>query len=324
MPLTFDFPLAELKTYQGINPRPADFDAYWDAGLAEMRALDPQVTLTPAAFQAPFAECYDMTFTGVGGARLYAKLLKPQAAPAPRPAVLMFHGYAGSSGDWADKLGYVAAGYVVAALDCRGQGGRSEDVGGVTGNTLNGHIIRGLDEALRGRPEKLYYRQMFLDTAQLAKIVMELPDVDAARVGATGGSQGGALTVACIALEPRIRRAAPVFPFLSDYRRVWEMDMDTDAYAELREYFRHFDPRHEQEDAVFEALGYVDIQHLAPRIRTEVEWHIGLRDTICPPSTQFAAYNKITSARRMIIYPDFGHEDLVGKNDLVFQFMMGL
>ena len=28
MPLQFDMPLEELKTYQGTNPRPQDFDAY--------------------------------------------------------------------------------------------------------------------------------------------------------------------------------------------------------------------------------------------------------------------------------------------------------
>ena len=32
---------------------------------------------------------------------------------------------------------------MVAAMDCRGQGGLSEDVGGVKGTTVNGHIIRG-------------------------------------------------------------------------------------------------------------------------------------------------------------------------------------
>ncbi|HPD16009.1 MAG TPA: alpha/beta fold hydrolase [Planctomycetota bacterium] len=324
MPLTFDFPLERLKTYQGINPRPADFDAYWDRALAEMHALDPQVTLTPAEFQAPFAECFDLHFTGVGGARVYAKLLRPKSAPKPHPAVLLFHGYSGNSGDWWDKLGYVAQGYTVAALDARGQGGRSEDKGGVSGNTLRGHIIRGLDDALRGQPEKLLFRQIYLDCAQLARLVMAMPDVDPARVGATGGSQGGALTVACVALEPRVRRAAPVFPFLSDYKRVWEMDQAKDAYAELREFFRLFDPRHEREDRVFETLGYVDIQHLAPRIRADVLWAIGLMDTICPPSSQFAAYNKITSPKTMAIYPDFGHEGLPGMADRIYQFMLGL
>ena len=255
MPLTFDFPLPKLKNYQGINPRPADFDAFWDESLAQMHALDPEVTLTPSEFQAPYAECFDMHFTGVGGARVYAKLLRPKEAPAPHPAVVMFHGYSGDSGDWAGRLGYVAAGFTVAALDCRGQGGRSEDAGGVGGNTLHGHIIRGLDDALNGEPEKLLFRQIFLDTAQLARIVMDMPDVNADRVGATGGSQGGALTVACASLEPRIRRAAPVYPFLSDYKRVWEMDQAKDAYAELREYFRLFDPTHQREEAIFTKLG---------------------------------------------------------------------
>jgi len=324
MPLTFDFPLEKLYTYQGINPRPVNFDVYWDSALAEMRALDPRVELVPAEFQTPQAECFDLFFNGVGGARVHAKLLRPKNGNHPHPAVLMFHGYTGDAGDWSDKLGYVGQGFTVAALDCRGQGGLSEDSGGVKGNTQHGHIIRGLDEALAGAPEKLLFRQLFLDTAQLAKIVMEMPDVDPGRVGATGGSQGGALTVACAALEPRIRRAAPIFPFLSDYQRVWEMDLAKDAFSELKEYFRHVDPLHHKESAIFEALGYIDIQHLARRIQAEVLWTVGLMDTICPPSTQFAAYNKIGAPKSLLIYPDFGHEGLPQVNDHVYQFMLGL
>jgi cephalosporin-C deacetylase len=153
---------------------------------------------------------------------------------------------------------------------------------------------------------------------------MDMPDVDAGRVGATGGSQGGALTLACAALEPRIRKAAATFPFLSDYRRVWEMDLAQGAYQEIRDYFRTFDPRHEREDEVWTRLGYVDVQHLAPRVRAEVLMPLGLMDTVCPPSTQFAAYNKITSPKRLLLYPDFGHEDLPGASDAVFDFLADL
>ena len=194
----------------------------------------------------------------------------------------------------------------------------------MTGNTLHGQFIRGLADALEGHPEKLLFRQIFLDTAQLAKIVMEMPDVDADRVGALGGSQGGALTVACSALEPRIKRAAPAYPFLSDYKRVWEIDQAKDAYSELQEFFRFFDPLHRNENRIFEMLGYIDIQNLAPRIQADVLWAIGLMDTICPPSSQFAAYNKIMSDKSMVVFPDYAHENLPGWNDQVFQFMMGL
>ena len=118
MPLMFDMPLEELKTYQGCNPRPNDFDTYWDKAIAEMQAVDPQMELVPANFQVPFAECFHLYFTGVGGARIHAKLLRPKNASEPHPAVLMFHGYSMNSGDWSEKLGYVAQGYTVAALDC--------------------------------------------------------------------------------------------------------------------------------------------------------------------------------------------------------------
>ncbi len=317
MPL-IDMPLEKLRSYKGSSPCPKDIDKFWDSSIAEMKAIDPEVELLPSDFQAPYAECFDMYFTGVGGARVFAKLLRPKPLKKKHPAIVMFHGYSGNSGDWCDKLPYVAAGFTVAALDCRGQAGNSEDVGGVIGNTFKGQIIRGLDSG----PEKMLFRQIYLDCAQLAGLVMQLPEVDATRVAAMGGSQGGGLTLACASLEPRICRAAPVFPFLCDYKRIWDMDLDINAYAELREYFRWFDPTHSREDEVFRRLGYIDVQNITKRIRGKIMMVTGLMDNICPPSSQFAAYNKITSPKDVVIYPDFGHEGLPGNNDRIFRFMM--
>lgn len=321
MPLSFDLPLEKLASYQGRNPKPSDFDSFWDNSLAAMHQLDPHLEIVPADFQTSFARCEHLYFSGTGGARIHAKLLSPRTSSAPGPALVVFHGYSGDSGSWLPHLPYVAAGFTLAALDCRGQGGLSEDSGGVPGNTMRGHIIRGLDGK---NPSDLLFHKIFLDTAQLARIVMDLPEVDSERVGAMGASQGGGLTLACAALEPRIRLAAPVYPFLCDYQRVWEMDQAKAAYEELSIYFRLFDPLHQKENEVFERLGYIDVQHLAPRIQAEVMMSTSLMDTICPPSTQFAAYNKITSKKNMRIYPDYGHEPLRWDDDARFQFLMGL
>ncbi len=316
MPM-LDMPLKELQAYQGISPCPNDIDDYWDRAIAEMKATDPQVSLTHASFQTQNAECYDLYFTGVGGARVYAKYLRPRNIKEPIPAVLQFHGYTGSSGYWAEKLNYVNAGFAVAALDCRGQGGLSQDINSVTGNTFRGHIIRGLAEG----PESLLFRKIFLDTAQLANIVMSFEEVDEDRVAAMGMSQGGALTLACASLEPKIKRLAPACPFLCDYKRVWEMDLAKIAYEELSTYFRQFDPLHEKEEEIFHTLGYIDVQNLVKRIKGKVLWAIGLMDDICPPSTQFAAYNKITSEKKMKIYPDFKHEGYPWFDDEAYMFM---
>ncbi len=320
MPIV-DLPLKELYQYQGMNPRPADFDEYWDRSIAEMKALDADVTLTPAAFQAPHVLCRDMWFTGMHGARVHCRVAWRRDLTAPAPAVCLFHGYHCATPSFSGMMGLAGAGFVVAALDCRGQCGESEDVGGVKGSTLIGHVTRGLDDP---DPERLLFRDVFLDAAQMAGIVMSLPQVDKNRVAARGGSQGGALTLACAALEPRIALAVPDYPFLCDYKRVWDMDLDVAAYNDLRDYFRHYDPTHAREDAIFEKLGYIDIQHLAPRIRAEVFMATGLLDTICPPSTQFAAYNKITAEKHVTIYPDFGHEELLGRDDDVFQILLRL
>lgn len=311
-------PLEDLKTYKGSSPCPADFDQFWEAALAEMVGIDPQVELERAEFQVPFAECFNLYFTGVGNARIYAKYVRPKNLSGKKPIVLQFHGYTGNSGDWSDKLAFAALGFSVLALDSRGQGGLSRDVGGTQGNTLQGHIIRGIDDG----PEKLLFRSNFLDTVELAMIAEQLPGVDADKIYAMGGSQGGGLSLVCASLYPKIKKAAVEYPFLCDYKRVWDLDVNTEAYAELKKYFRFFDPQHKREKETFDKLAYIDVQNLVGRIKASVLFAATFRDETCPPSTQFAAYNKIRSQKRLFLYPDYGHEFLPGFNDEIFEFFL--
>ncbi len=356
----FDMPLEELKQYRGTNPKPHDFDDFWEKALEELRGRDPDVIFETAEFTAPYCECFDLRFNGADGSRIHAQYLRPSlpgadyeswvqsggngsgdglerveasegaeiVAETPAeveadqeageaPALLLFHGYSGDAGPWVEKLAYVAAGFHVFALDCRGQAGLSQDKGGHGGNTLCGHLIRGLHDG----EEKLYYRQVFLDTVRLADIAMALPDIDAEKISVMGGSQGGALSLACAALVPEIEKAVVRYPFLSDYKRVWDMDLDEKAYEELRDYFRMYDPLHEHEEEIFARLGYIDVHHLAPRIRARVLFGLSGMDMICPPSSQFAAYNAIESEKKLRYFPDFAHEELRGFDDEAFRFI---
>ena len=321
MPIV-DMPLSELKKYKGINPRPKDFDEFWDKSLAELEKIDPKVELKKNDISTDYADCYDMYYTSTYNARIYAKLLIPKNAKGKCPALLHFHGYTGASHQWTYYLPYAASGFVVAAMDCRGQGGKSEDIGGVSGTTFNGHIIRGLDD----EPEKLLFRNIFLDTAMLARIVMDMDEVDETRVCTSGGSQGGGLATVCAALEPRVAQAEITYPFLSDYKRVWEMDLlhVGGAYNEIRDYFRKYDPNHDREEEIFTKLGYIDIQNLAPRIKADVTMYTALMDVTCPPSTQFAMYNKLTCNKKSVIYPDFGHEGLTDLDDVNYKSVLKL
>ena len=314
-----ELPLRELRNYRGISPKPEDFDAYWDKAIGELDTVKPIPELVPAEFEAKGVECFHLWYTGVRGAKIYAKYLRPKGN-GEFPALLHFHGYSMNSGDWSSYLQYVHQGMCVFAMDCRGQGGLSQDVGGVTGNTQQGQIIRGIWDD----PQDLLFRHIFLDTMQLYRVAAAMPEVDETRVAAAGGSQGGALAVACSALTGKIKLSAIQYPFLSDYKRIVEMGIHGTAYQEILEYFRRFDPMHEKEDEFFERLGYIDVHHLAGRIRGKALVAIGLNDEICPPSTCFAVYNAIPGEKRLCLFPEFGHEWLPKYGDMVFEFLRGL
>jgi cephalosporin-C deacetylase len=316
----FEMPLEKLKEYRGTNPRPSDFDEFWNASLSELDTIDPNVTITAVPFKTDIANCYDLYFTSTKGARVYSKLLIPKNLKGKAPALIQFHGLAIASTDWSNLFCFAAEGFVVAAMDCRGQGGKSTDAGGVPGTTFTTPFMRGLE----GDATNLYYRDVFLDTARLAHIVMNLPEVDRTRVATNGGSQGGALALVCAALVPEIRLCSAQYPYLSDYKRIWDMDLDVNSYEGMRYYFRSFDQRHERETEIFTKLGYIDVQNLAPRIKAKVLMYTGLMDTTCPPSTQFAVYNKIESEKKMIIYPDYGHEYTPSQRDTEFEFLSSI
>lgn len=170
----------------------------------------------------------------------------------------------------------------------------------------------------------MLFKNIFLDTAILARIVMNMECVDEKRVFATGGSQGGALALACAALENRIKGVYAYYPFLCDYKRIWVMDLGGDSYDELIRYFKFIDPNHENEEYVFNTLGYIDIKNMVHRIKGKVNMAIGLRDDICPPSIQFAAYNNILCEKELVLYDGGQKPYLLNLKDKIYKWAINL
>ena len=317
----FEMSMAELHRYLGCSPLPDDFDAYWEHGLTDLDAVGLSYTLEQADFQADGVTCQHLWFQGVGGARIHCKMVMPTGTSGTMPGIVAYHGYTHHSGEWFNLLPFAYAGRVVLAMDVRGQGGLSQDTSTADGPTLYGQIVRGVADP---DPDRLFFRHVYLDAVQATRILMSMDAVDPDRIGVFGNSQGGALSLVAAALNPRIKMAAPIHPFLSDFKRVFEMDLAKGAYEGLSMYFRKYDPLHEHEDAFFNRLGYIDVQNFASRIRSRVLWQTGLMDTLCPPSTQFAIYNKLTCSKEMKISPEYGHELISFASDRIFQFFNDL
>lgn len=317
MPM-IDKPLEELKVYGGINPVPKDFDEFWDAQLEKIHAFKSTYKVEKYPnFSVKGAVVERLTFIAPDGSSINTRIARPDD-DKKHPVIFRFHGKNCRMDRVDFDFAYVMSGFVVAFLDCRSQPGLSEDATdrGIFGQC--GLITRGLN---KGR-DYLYYKDVFLDVVQFVDIIKSMPYADCDKMYAHGGSQGGALTVICGALCPEIKALAPVVPFLSDYKRVYEIDLMKDAYSELNDYIRNYCPEdNEERTKMWTTLGYIDIQNFAKRIKGEVMWYVGLMDTICPPSTQFACYNKITSKKQMIIYTNYGHETDEKSQERLFMFI---
>lgn len=303
MPHT-DLPLAELRAFRPEIAEPAGFDAFWAATLAESRALASEPVLDAVA--GPFTEVTvtDLTFSGFGGDPVRAWITRPNG-DEPRAAIVEYVGYGGGRGLPGERLQWAAAGLVHVLMDTRGQGsawgsgGDTPDPHG-SGPAFPGVMTRGIES-----PETYYYRRLFTDAVLLLDVVAGLPFVDAARVAVTGGSQGGAITLAAAALSPVPAAAMPDVPFLCHIRRSAELT-PLAPFTELAAYLAVHRDRVEQ---VFETLSYIDGATFARRIAVPALFSVALMDEIVLPSTVFAAYNLCASPDRDITVYEFnGHE----------------
>lgn len=317
MPI-LDMSQEKLRDYLGCTPRPADFDAFWDKQLKDIHAFNGKYEFTPYEnVQLKNYTIENLYFYAPDGSRISARVTRP-AAEKKYPVLFRFHGKGGNIGAVNGDLSFAAAGFAVVAMNCRSQSGDSNDLSdrGLLGQA--GLIVRGLSE---GR-EHLYYKDVYLDVVRLTDIIKAQPFCDKDKLFAHGGSQGGGLTVACAALCPEIVAAVPVYPFLSDYKRLYEMDLMKNAYDELGAYIRCFCPTEgEERDAMWTTLGYIDIQNFAPRVKADVLWFTGLMDNVCPPSTQYACYNKLSCKKDIVVYTNHAHEGNWRTDEAVLKFL---
>ena len=172
-----------------------------------------------------------------------------------------------------------------------------------------------------GPVEEMYYVRLHQNIRILCRIVRELVGIDQSKVFVNGASQGGGLGLACAALNPGlVNRAAILYPFLSDYRLVWELGADLIAYEGLRYYSRWFDPDGTKKTEMFTKLGYIDVHNFAHMIRCEVLFGTGLADIVCPPITQFSVYNRLNCPKRHVLFPEYGHEEIQAFDDEIISF----
>jgi cephalosporin-C deacetylase len=315
----FDLPLNELKTYCPERDEPADLDAFWKSTLEEARAFPLNAIFEKVDYGLVAQETFDVTFAGFGGQPIKGWLILPahhvradHPAPAvlgrcdpPLPCVVEYIGYGGGRNFAFEWLLWASAGYAHLVMDTRGQGGTwsggdTPDLYAEGGNAqFPGSMTKGILD-----PRHYFYRRVFTDAVRAIEAARSHPDVDAAQIAVTGGSQGGGITIAAAGLVPDVAVAMPDVPFLCHYRRATEI-VDAYPYKEIAEYCH---VHRDKVEAVFHTLSYFDGVNLSARAKAKALFSTALMDQVCPPSTVYAAYNHWAGEKEIRVYPYNGHE----------------
>ncbi|WP_328501231.1 acetylxylan esterase [Streptomyces sp. NBC_00457] len=306
----FDLPLPELEHRRPALDEPADFDAFWRDTLREAERPEPLLSVHPVETGLRLTRTWDVTFRGFAGEPVRAWFSRPAGMPEPLPAVVEFAGYGRGRGLPHERLTWVNAGYAHLLMDNRGQG----DQYGNGGHTPDPHATApgGPGPAVRGLldPHDYHYRRLITDAVRAVAAVRALPGVDASRITAVGNSQGGGLALAVAGLVPDLTAALITAPLLCGIRRALDLT-DAGPYGEIVAYLT---VHRGAEQAAYRTLSYMEGISFARRAHAATHFGVGLRDTVCPPSGAYAAWNgyaELSGAdprKEIHAYPFNGHE----------------
>jgi cephalosporin-C deacetylase len=280
--------------YRSKVTKPEDFDAFWQEVLGQVEAvpLAPELIPDPLRTSADI-EVFQVFYNSLDQVRIAGWYCRPTGRAGRTPALLFTPGYQMDPPipkEWARK------GYIALSVAPRGKLRSNRQFNPGYPNLLTYNIIDRHTYAYRG---------FYADTWRGIDFLLSQPEVDPTRIGVTGTSQGGGLTICTAAMRPEVRAAAAGAPYLCGFMDAIELT-HTYPYEEINDYLRRYP---ESRPAVEETLAYFDGINFADRITCPIIVNIGLQDNVCPPETGYALFKMIGAAdKRLYPYDGHGHD----------------
>jgi cephalosporin-C deacetylase len=280
--------------YQSVVHKPKDFRAFWEGVERQAAAipLDPEVVPDPLRTSADI-EVFQVFYTSLDHVRIAAWYCRPARRPERSPAIVFLPGYQMDPPipkEWARK------GHIALSVAPRGKLRSTRQFNPGYPNLLTYNIVDRHTYAYRG---------FYVDAWRGVDFLLSQPEVEPTRIGVTGSSQGGGLTITTAAMRRQVRAAAAGAPYLCGFMDSIALT-HTYPYEEINDYLR-LHPNSRQ--AVEETLAYFDGINFADQIACPIMVNIGLQDNVCPPETGYALFNRIgTRDKQLYTYDGHGHD----------------
>lgn len=282
------------RNYKCRVRKPRDFEEFWSGVLDEVSMVHLDTFCEVDELRStPEILVYEVFYNSLDDVRVSGWYAVPRDLTVSAPAILLVPGYQNDPPipkDWAAK------GYACLSVNPRGKvRSRFQFDPGYPGLLTYGIVDRNVYS----------YRGFYVDVWRGIDFLLSRPEVDNSRIGVTGSSQGGGLTITTSAMRSEIKAAAAGAPYLCGYMDAIELT-DTYPYQEINDYLKS-NPGSLQ--SVEQTLAYFDGISFADKIDCPIIVNIGLQDNVCPPETGFALFETIGSAEKQLYeYDGHGHE----------------
>ncbi len=276
------------------SPRPADFDAFWERKLTEMRAIPSEPVFKLGESPDPAIEYGTFEMNHVNGTKVYGQYAKPKASDK-LPAVLLLQ--------WAGGPYRLDPWWVVT----RAQQGylafniQPHNVPATEPDSFYAGLpaaVKNYTQVHQRDRERNSFVEMYLRGCRAVDLITTRPDWDGKTLVLLGTSMGGQQSIAVAGLHPKVSHMIVNVPA--------GCDIAARPFGRSETY-----PFYPQDDAkALDVAGYIDGTHFAPNIKAMSLVAMGFVDTVCPPAGIWAAYNLIQGPKRVVPLVDSPHNHL--------------
>lgn len=293
------------------TPMPPDFRSFWRAAIAAARKapLAAKMTHLPERSTRD-VDVYHISFQSQPSSRLYGMLSMP-TRPGKYPALLVVPG-AGVRPYFPD-VGLASRGVIHLRL---GIHGIPVDRDSLLYNELRATALRDYWRYNLDDLNTYYYKRVYVGVVRAGDFLFSLPQFNGTHYVVQGGSQGGALAMVAGALDERVRGIAASHPALADHYGYlhgrasgWpHIFADTVGMRAKRE--------------KMETSQYYDVVNFARLLRVPGIYAWGFNDRTTPPTSIYAAYNVIRSAKQAVVAPEAAHFDTPAQSRAVREWVL--
>ncbi|MEZ6131666.1 MAG: acetylxylan esterase [Planctomycetaceae bacterium] len=281
------------------SPVPDDFDDFWASQKRELAKIPVDAELTSVPYKDETLRCFDVQVPCAGGAPVSGYFARPANATAKSlPAILWVHGAGVRTSSLNNAVKGAKAGMLSLDINAHGlpNGKPAEFYAEQNAGPLNNYRHAG-----RESRDTIYFRGMFLRLVRAIDFLTLQPEWDGKHVVVIGHSQGGGQSLAAGGLDSRVTMIAPGVPAICDHSG--EVAGRVNGWPKLVPNGDDGKPV----PAILEAARYVDAVNFATRCKAEAIMSVGFIDSVCPPSSCYAAYNALQGSKSVINRPLMGH-----------------